>query len=568
MITHRTTLWAGLAAALLAIGQAPSAHALQTGIVTGRIYTSANTTAPLSFRQLQDMRNIGATTIRMEFEDRDGLDTARTAAYKNIVKWAGQLGLKVIGVLTVNSMADQSLRPGQTLSVADFDSRFVPRYLTSFDWHNNTYGNVDGSGYGVEGWEIFNEPDVYEFKRNGVYMGEEFALLCVRVYESRKPLIGTRKIIIGGISRMDDINVLRATFDSTPIRNYQGVNGQGRLPGDYLGIHGYGSSQRPDFTNYKYGGGTLRDQIIYFFSLKDALGYDLIPKTVPLIMTEIGNGSKVQSETDQATALSYVMNTVNAFPQFERVLWYDYRDDEIPGQTDPRGYEWYGIRYVPQASYGNGGVKLAYNALANASGKPGIGQTASGTAPNAAIRAAFNRNDTANNNVGWPFNNGGGVWVHTWGSGVVQDFTGGTGGNGSIGLLNGRTEAGYVYGAFQTKWVNTGGAGAVGYPFNAGGGADRHAWNTTGANGVVQDFTGGTNGQGQLQQETGQSAVYYIYGAVWTKYSSSGNIATLGYATSDLYYNGTQYRQDFRYGHILYNATTGATSAYYGGAYH
>jgi len=562
------TLWTGLPFST------PGAEAATTGIVTGRIYTAGDSIAPLTYRQLQDLKNIGVSTIRIEFEDRDGQLTDRVAAYKNVIKWSGQLGIKVIGVLSWNAMGDQSVHPANTTSVADFDSRFVPRFLNTFDWHDNTYKNVDGTGYGIEGWEIWNEPDVFVFNKNNYdlqYMGEEFALLCVRVYETRKPAIGTRKIIIGGISRMDDDIVLKATFDSTPIRNFQAANGQGKLPGDYLGIHGYGSTQRPDQTGYAYQGGTFRNQIDFFLGLKDAAGYNLIPTTVPIMMTEIGNGTKSpMTEAAQATAMNYVFNTLKSYPQFERVLWYDYRDDEIKTATDPRGNEWYGIRFVPQAAYGNGGVKLSYNTFANFNGKPGIAQTALGSSANTAILQAFNRNDTANNNVGRPFDNGGGLYVHTWGNGVVQDFTGGAleGGNGSIGLLSGQTQAGYVYGGFQTKWMNTGGAGAMGYPFNNGGSADRHAWNTTGANGMVQDFTGGTNGQGQIQQETGYSGVYYIYGPIFTKYMNSGNIATLGYATSDRYTSGSEIRQDFRYGYILYNPSTGGTRAWYGNAWH
>jgi hypothetical protein len=566
--------WAVLATAtVLSVLPAltPAAEAATTGIVTGRIYTSGDSTAPLNFRQLQDLKNIGVNTIRVEFEDRDGQDPARVTAYKNVIKWSGQLGIKVIGVLTFASMGDQSLPPGSTASVSDFDSRFVPKFLSTFDWHNNTYGNVDSTGYGVEGWEIWNEPDVYLFKRGTAFMGEEFALLNVRVYETRKPSIGTRKIFMGGPSRMDDDNLLRAIYDSTPIRNFQGVNGQGKLPGDYMAIHGYGSTQTPATNGYSWQGGTFKSQIDFMFSLKDALGYDLIPKTVPIVMTEVGYGTKSpMTEASQASGLNYVLNTLKLYPQFDRVLWYDYRDDEVVGAADPRGGEWFGLRNVPQSAYGNGGVKASYNTYANFNGKPGIAQTALGSGTNSLILAAFNRNDTANNNVGHPFDNGGGSYVHVWGNGNVQDFSDGAfeGGKGSIGYLNGEATAGYVYGNFWSKWLNNGGAGSIGYPFHSGVSADRHAWNTTGATGMVQDFKGGSNGQGQIQQESGSANVFYISGAIFTKYLNSGSIGTLGYATSDAYASGTQTRQDFRYGYILYTPSTSATQAWYGGAWH
>jgi hypothetical protein len=579
---------------MLALLAAWPALALETGAVSGRVYTPQDSTASLSLRQLQDLRALGLSSVRVEFEDRDGAAADRVAAYKQLLVNARKAGLQVIGVLTWASMGDQSVAPAQTTGPADFDTRFVPRFRASFDWHDATYANVDGQGSGITAWELWNEPDVYGFRKStGAFMGEEFGLLCVRVYEAYRARGGVRKVMIGGISRMDDSTVLKGAFDSTPIRNFRAVN-SGKLPGDLIAIHGYGNSKRPSRTGYAKQGGTFRDQVVFFLGLKDTAGRELIPKTQPLYMTEVGYGpSRSGSGVDflrqgtVAAELQYVLSTLTQFPQFQRAYWYVMRDDELVGQADPRGQEWYGLRSVPQPTCGNAGVKLSYNVLANFHGHAGIGQTqawqavaagdeswAEGTrsvpacgsiVPGNPHLRAFHRNDGADNAVGHPSDNGGGAYVHAWGNGTIQDFSGGAleGGLGSIGLLTGKSEAGYVYGLFWRKWLDMGGAGALGYPFDSGGGPDRHSWSSAIASGMVQDFTGGSLGQVQLQLATGASTVFYVYGTVLSEYLRVGAVGSLGYTTTDLVLvSGQQWRQNFQRGFVLLDAGTNTASAF------
>jgi hypothetical protein len=70
-----------------------------TDMVTGRIYTPNVTISPLSYRQLLDMKNIGVTSIRIDFEDASGLWKDRVQAYKNILQWCSDLGIKVLGLI-------------------------------------------------------------------------------------------------------------------------------------------------------------------------------------------------------------------------------------------------------------------------------------------------------------------------------------------------------------------------------------------------------------------------------------------------------------------------------------
>ncbi|MGB8344599.1 MAG: hypothetical protein WCD86_06925 [Ktedonobacteraceae bacterium] len=90
-------------------------------------------------------------------------------------------------------------------------------------------------------------------------------------------------------------------------------------------------------------------------------------------------------------------------------------------------------------------------------------------APNQTIAgyftAAFNQNG-GENVVGLPRDNGGGAGVHGWGSGLNQDFGGGSAQPGAIMLANGSTTPYWVYGGVWAQYlgVDHGAVGCHGYP--------------------------------------------------------------------------------------------------------
>ncbi|MGZ3418195.1 MAG: serine hydrolase [Polyangiales bacterium] len=87
--------------------------------------------------------------------------------------------------------------------------------------------------------------------------------------------------------------------------------------------------------------------------------------------------------------------------------------------------------------------------------------------------------------VGDPHDNGGGIYVHAWGAGFVQDFDGGALGPTVIAEATGSKSAYGVHGAIRTTWLALGGEGKVGYPLE-----DEHA----GPGGEVQRFEKGCIG--------------------------------------------------------------------------
>ena len=338
-----------------------------TDMVTGRIYTPNDTISPLSYRQLLDMKNIGVTSIRIDFEDASGIRTDRVQAYKNILQWCSGLGIKVLGLINTDALLDPKYRPENTANKADFEANYLPKFLAAFDWHEQTYG-----GYAsLEGWEIYNEPDVpqYGWYRSGSFMADEYALTLVRLWELKRPgLNRNRKIVMGAMSQADSQRWLEM-YNTNTMYYFRNAN-SGNIPADAVAIHGYGQKWDPQDPNYSpQGGGNFEDQLRRFFGFRDRTKNELVPFNKDVYVTELGVDTKQTTEQNQASRMKYFYDTLNKFPRIKKGFWYVYRDDEQGNASEKREY---GIRYVPQK---NAGIKPAWNTFRNLNGKAGVGQT-------------------------------------------------------------------------------------------------------------------------------------------------------------------------------------------------
>lgn len=517
-------------------------------MVTGRIYTPNVTVSPLSYRQLLDMKNIGVTSIRIDFEDASGIWKDRVQAYKNILQWCSDLGMKVLGLINTSSLLDPNYRPANTANKADFETNYLPKFLTAFDWHEQTYG-----GYAsLEGWEIYNEPDVpeYGWYRGNSFMADEYALTLVRLWELKRPgLNRNRKIVMGAMSQADSQRWLEM-YNTNTMYYFRNAN-SGNIPADAVAIHCYGKTWNPQDPNYspQAGGGNFEAQLRRFFGFRDRTNNELVPFNKDVYATELGVDTKQASEQQQASGMKYFYDTLNKFPRIKKGFWYVYRDDEKNGAL---GGAAYGIRYIPQK---NAGIKAAWNAFRNLNGKAGVGQTSLWSASDSIFLAAFNRNDTAENLMGAPFDNGGGAFVHAWGNARVQDFAGGLYGAGKamIVLANGQNVAGAIHGRFYDVWMSKGGGPVVGFPFDNGGGVDRHSWDSGDAKGMVQDIRDAAGKKSMIQFETSPGStgqVHWVSGSIYEKYMAGGGVGVYGYARSERYLEGTKYRQNFAKGTI------------------
>jgi hypothetical protein len=522
-----------------------------TDMVTGRIYTPNNTISPLSYYQLLDMKNIGVTSIRVDFEDASGIWKDRVQAYKNILQWCSALGIKVLGLINTDSLLDPTYKPTNTANKVDFENNYLPKFLAAFDWHEQTYG-----GYAsLEGWEIYNEPDVpqYGWYRNGSFMADEYALTLVRLWELKRPgLNRNRKIVMGAMSQADSQRWLEV-YKTNTMYYFRNAN-SGNIPADAVAIHCYGTIWDPQDRKFspQEGGGDFETQLRRFFGFRDRTSNELVPFNKDVYATELGIDTKQASEQAQALRMKYFYDTLNKFPRIKKGFWYVYRDDEISKKDDTSEKREYGIRYTPQK---NAGIKPAWNTFRNLNGKAGVGQTSLWSGSPADVKflkflTAFNRNDTAENLMGTPSDNGGGVFVHAWGNAQVQDFAGGRYGTGKamITLVNGQDVAGAIHGRFYDVWMSKGGGPVVGFPFDNGGGIDRHSWDAGDAKGMVQDIRDATGKKSMIQFETSSGStgqVHWISGPIYEKYMAGGGVGVYGYARSERYLEGTKYRQKF-----------------------
>lgn len=107
---------------------------------------------------------------------------------------------------------------------------------------------------------------------------------------------------------------------------------------------------------------------------------------------------------------------------------------------------------------------------------------------------------------------------------------------------------------FVSKYVQVGGVRIIGEPFDNGGGAFAHPV----ARGRIQDFRGGSGGNGGLMQRPGDT-VYWCHGQIWYEYWNrfSGPWGQLGYPMSDEYEVPGGRRQDFEGGALYWDRLTG-----------
>jgi hypothetical protein len=360
---------------------------------------------------------------------------------------------------------------------------------------------------------------------------------------------------MGAISQADSQRWLEM-YNTDTMYYFRNANG-GNIPADAVAIHCYGRTWNPEDPKYspQRGDGNFEDQLRRFFGFRDRTKNELVPFNKDVYATELGIDTEQASEQQQASGMKYFYDTLNKFPRIKKGFWYVYRDDEQGNELEKRRK--YGIRYVPQK---NAGIKPVWNTFRNLNGKAGVGQTSLWSAADPdgqflKFLTAFNRNDTAENLMGVPSNNGGGVFVHAWGNAQVQDFADGRYGTGKamITLVNGQNVAGAIHGRFYDVWMSKGGGPVVGFPFDNGGGIDRHSWDSGDAKGMVQDIRDATGKKSMIQFETSPGStgqVHWISGSIYEKYMAGGGVGAYGYARSERYLEGTKYRQKFAKGTI------------------
>jgi hypothetical protein len=162
-------------------------------------------------------------------------------------------------------------------------------------------------------------------------------------------------------------------------------------------------------------------------------------------------------EAKQASNLQTAFRLLRDHPRVKTAAWFCLQD--FPGQN-------YGLYRAGAFTASN--RKQAYAAFkalcAESVPAPLVGYDSAGRSYPAII-AAYERNG-GEKVLGVPTDNGGGVYVHRWGAGVVQDFINSKGQKAIIMLKDGASQAYVVRGVIHNRYIYTyGGAlGPLGYP--------------------------------------------------------------------------------------------------------
>lgn len=295
---------------------------LVPGIVTGRIYDDLDQNAGA---RMSDLRDLGVKILRIEIE---GTDYAK---YRRIVRAANRYGIDVLALVSSAANAHN----GHPVSGGDFNwfhDHYVPSYIA-------TVQNMLDAIPEVRFIEVFNEPDVYDFKYLEGENARRYALIATRVYEHFHERNADRpKLVAFDFSRHDDGKLRDVVFNDVSITNHRKGYRPGRglpdgLPADIVSIHGYGNSltHAPDEDGYTYDGKTFEGGVQQFLDARfreTVNGNDRAVNQTPVWYTEVGWEWDRFGEEKQAELVRYAFDTLRKYPQVTAAFWYDYRDDD------------------------------------------------------------------------------------------------------------------------------------------------------------------------------------------------------------------------------------------------
>jgi hypothetical protein len=403
----------------------PALHAIDLGVVTGRIYSTMNGSTAVQ----DDLYNMGTRWVRMEFEEFGASYTTDTQYAKILNDLQGR-GISVLGVLTVNSCSDHT-NPF-------WSDAYIANYYSALKWHASRYPWVTH-------WEIWNEPEGYGFAGHL----DGYGLMLKRVFEWARNdrasgiIPAGTKIVSGGIVNQD-ANVLHGIYDTTPVNDFRAVNG-GDIPCDYFAYHPYGNQGPgldPDpYTGRFNWGRTFEQSWNDFQALRTYNNaYYVVPQAKQVFFTEFGFDAAQVGVEYQRIYTERMIAVMNAYPRIVRAFHYNYNDDP-DGQRGLRTAVTGGSKkrvYYPYESH---------TSLVGLYTPDGVNEWTLDQFIDAHQRCG------GRSAVGMPYRDPAappyGDKVHNWSDGKVQNFSGGAWGTSSA-LLESPRAVGNVF------WVHAG----------------------------------------------------------------------------------------------------------------
>lgn len=339
------------------IDKVSSPNGLGFGIVTGRIYNEIANDPDAYFKQLFDMN---VPWIRIEFEEYIvGAKPTSKETYIKIIDAAHKRGIKVLGIVGINSMLSKTGFPKTSQSVQNYIAQ-VEKRITE---------------YKVDAVEICNEPLFYYMNNKAEdlhYYGE----LLIATYKALKPKYPNVLFVapvtanaeqgewLGRDWQTQKIpNPEASIFNCSAMQKYRDEN-NGKLPLDVISWHPYGSSNDdPKGNNFYFS----RNFDVYFKEIidyKDLKGRSIV-SDYPIWFTEYGWDSKRASEQKQMEFFINMTDCMSKYPQIKLAFWYSWHDDDNVAGTE---YKCYGL--LRNSDYGYAKKPVFYSFF-NANSKVG-----------------------------------------------------------------------------------------------------------------------------------------------------------------------------------------------------
>ena len=298
----------------------------EKGLVTGRIYDEIATNPA----RITDFKNLGIKWLRIEFEEYINLPIgtsvestvvkANIVKFKKVIELAHNNGIKILGVISLNSSTEKEV---------PLSAEKIVRYTNSVEWHLNTYS--------IDAIEVWNEPFGFGFtpKTNLKWYGSTL----INVYDQLKPKFPT-VLFVGPatanaeagewIGRHDWQNPgliegENSIFNTKVMRDWRAAHA-GKLPLDIFSWHTYGAGNADPIGDF-YFSRTFKTYYQEIANYKDLDGRSIVGNN-PIWFTEFGWSSTTVGEDAQRNNYDAIMDAFETLPLVEKVFMYDYKDDE------------------------------------------------------------------------------------------------------------------------------------------------------------------------------------------------------------------------------------------------
>lgn len=449
---------------LLAVGSTAYA-AGPAGVNVGWVINSNGT--PIltsSFCTQLSAANVGQ--VRVGFHLVNGKttwDSAMLGYYDTVVNNCKNAGISMIGLI------EQGAWPG-----------------TQADWCANNFENTGGngsntwiSGYSnnacvtiishfrdrIKYWEILNEPNAWTSNpQPGVFTGGSFlypsnySQVLANTWANVKQYGGMSDVtlVFGGVLGHSNGGVFTYTnagaqyIDDT---YDMGINHVGSFaytmshwgvyPVDGIGQHFY----------IDQGGTTTNAHVQSYLDYchQAMTKYEGGSSTKKTFVTEFGWPTSSVTQAQQQYDLVCAFNVMQATSYVKQIYWFEWQDNLAANPPLYFGViDWYGVNKI---AYGDLVAQECYQ-----------GKTSQQSGTNTNVTNYYSARGQAQ--LGNPYDNGGGPWVHTWGSANVQDCEGGSHGRLTIfDSTSGTFEVNDLHG-FCSFYLANGGISYFGPPTN------------------------------------------------------------------------------------------------------